>query len=99
MISQAEKQRQARAVGWRSYPTPVFAVGDRVGYSVQFLRSINASHGEMAHARGSVTQVQAFGTDGQLVIIHWDAGYDMPGKVNAFNLAKVGPNPRFCNID
>lgn len=99
MISQAEKARQLRGVGWRTYPTPVFAVGDRVAYSVQFLRSIAESHGEMAHARGTVTGLQAFGERGQLVIIHWDAGYDMPGKVNAFNLAKVGPNPRFCNID
>jgi hypothetical protein len=86
-------------VGWRTYPTSAFAVGDRVAYAVQFLRSICESHGEMAHARGTVTGLQPFGDSGQLVIIHWDAGYDMPGKVNSFNLAKVGPNPRFCNID
>lgn len=68
-------------------------VGDKVAYSVQFLKSIGMSHSEMARARGEVTAVDSFGT---LVLarITWNA--DMPERVNVHNLAKVGANTRFC---
>jgi hypothetical protein len=33
------------------------AVGDKVAYSVQFLRNIGMSHSDMSHARGVVTEV------------------------------------------
>jgi hypothetical protein len=33
-----------------------------------------------------------------LVKIAWSRE-DLPAMVNAGNLAKVGPNPRFCNVD
>jgi hypothetical protein len=72
------------------------AIGDKVAYSVQFLKSIGASHSDMAHARGEVTAVDIFGG---LVLarIKWNA--DMPERVNVANLAKVGANTRFANCD
>jgi hypothetical protein len=71
-------------------------VGDKVAYSVQFLRSIGMSHSDMAHARGTVSSVMPLGSI-QLASIDW-GGADMPGRVNVQNLAKVGPNTRFCNV-
>lgn len=82
----------------RTYKTPQFAVGDRTAYAVQFLRNIGMSHSEMAHARGTITGFVPLGTDTTLAEIEWDRG-QFPGRVNVANLAKVGPNPRFCNVD
>ena len=77
--------------------TPQFVVGDKVAYSVQFLRSIGMSHGEMAHARGTITGFTPIGRDTLLADIAWNI--DMPARVNVANLARVGPNKRFCNVD
>lgn len=78
--------------------TPKFNVGDRIAYSVQFLKSIGMSHGEMAQGRGVITEIETRGT---LVLarIAWEKNADLPQRVGAFNLAKVGPNARFCNVD
>jgi hypothetical protein len=81
----------------RTYKTPVFELGDKIAYSVQFLKSIGMSHGDMAHARGQITGFMPLG-DSTLAEITWTKG-EFPGKVNVANLAKVGPNPRFCNAD
>lgn len=70
------------------------AVGDKVAYSVQFLRSIGMSHSEMARARGQVVEVKNYGSM-ELAQIKWDC--DMPERVNVQNLAKVGLNTRFSN--
>ena len=82
---------------------PKFSVqiGDKVAYSVQFLKSIGASHSDMAHARGIVTAVKTFGNPVSgltLATIDWQ-GADMPEKVAVPNLAKVGANRRFANCD
>lgn len=82
----------------RSYQMPQFAIGDRTAYAVQFLRSIGESHSRMARARGTITGFVPLGTDTTLAEITWDRG-QFPGKVNTANLAKIGPNPRFCNVD
>lgn len=82
----------------RQYATPKFTLGDKIAYSVQFLRSIGMSHGEMAHARGVITGFMPLGSSTTLAEITWVKG-DFPGRVNVSNLAKVGPNPRFCNVD
>lgn len=74
-----------------------FAVGDKVAYSVQFLRSIGMRHGDMAHARGVVTEIKPISSETVLATITWDR--DMPARVNVCNLAKVGANRRFCNVD
>ena len=76
---------------------PRFAVGDKVAYSVQFLRSIGMSHGDMAHARGTILEIISPTPHWTLARIQWNC--DMPDKVNVYNLAKVGANRRFANVD
>jgi hypothetical protein len=68
--------------------------GDKVAYSVQFLRSIGMSHSDMARSRGVVTEVTTFGSTLELARINWN-GADLPERVNVQNLAKVGLNTRF----
>ena len=70
--------------------------GDKVAYSVQFLRSIGMSHTDMAHARGRAMRVWTLGTDTRMVTVEWDR--EMPEHVNAANLALVGLNSRFSNV-
>jgi hypothetical protein len=77
---------------------PTFKIGDKVAYSVQFLRSIGETTGEMPFARGTVTAIQPLGSL-QLVTIDWEGNYTPPDKVIAHNLAHVGPNRRFANCD
>ncbi len=72
------------------------SAGDRVAYSVQFLKSIGMSHTDMARARGTVTEVKPLSSETLLAAITWDRG-DFPGRVNVQNLAKVGLNTRFSN--
>jgi hypothetical protein len=72
-------------------------VGDKVAYSVQFLKSIGMSHSDMAHARGVVTGIQFLSTSFILARIDWH-GANLPDQVNVHNLALVGPNSRFCNV-
>ena len=75
----------------------IVEVGDKVAYSVQFLRSIGMSHSDMAHAKGVVTKLDKLG---EVQLAHIDWGNDeIPPKVIVPNLAKVGPNRRFCNVD
>lgn len=71
------------------------AVGDKVAYSVQFLRSIGMSHSNMARARGEVLAVDTYSAGFSLARIKWNC--DMPERVNVQNLAKVGANVRFAN--
>lgn len=74
--------------------TRQFEEGDKVAYSVQFLKSIGMSHSDMAQGRGVVIAVKSFG-ERRLVSIQWiDA--DLPAKVIDANLAHVGPNAKFC---
>jgi hypothetical protein len=70
------------------------SLGDKVAYSVQFLKSIGMSHSDMARARGIVTGVKTLGSL-ELAEIDWQ-GHDMPERVNVQNLAKVGANTRFA---
>ena len=81
----------------RTYRTPDFQIGDKVAYSVQFLKSVGMSHSDMAHARGVIVGFTTL-WETKLVSIEWDRG-ELPYRVNAHNLAKVGPNPRFANVD
>jgi hypothetical protein len=79
-----------------SSKTPIFAVGDKVAYSVQFLRSVGASHSEMARGRGIVTGIENVCPDFTLIAINW-INVELPEKVRDCNLAKVGLNTRFSN--
>jgi ribosomal protein L21E len=73
---------------------PTFSVGDKVAYSVQWLKSVGMVHTPYAHARGIVTEVKSFGGM-VLVSIDWKQG-EGAERVNAYNLAHVGPNSRFA---
>jgi hypothetical protein len=70
------------------------AVGDKVAYSVQFLRSIGMSHTDMARARGQIVEVTKYSPGFELAKIDWN-GAELPERVNVQNLAKVGLNTRF----
>ena len=72
-------------------------VGSKVAYSVQFLASTGQSHGDTAAARGVVTGFVSLGST-SLAEIDWGK-HDMPKRVNVANLAIVGPNRKFCNVD
>lgn len=78
----------------RKSKTPEFKVGDKVAYSVQWLKSVGMVHTPYAHGRGIVTGTKPFG-DAVLVSIDWKAGEGAP-RVLAANLAHVGPNSRFA---
>lgn len=75
-----------------------FGIGDKVAYSVQFLRSVGLSHSEAARARGVVKALTMLGPGRDATVlaeIEWDR--DMPERVNVANLARVGLNTRFSN--
>ena len=73
--------------------TKPFTVNDPVAYSVQFLESIGASHSEIAHLRGKVTELKKIG-ERQFAQVSWNDATSMTVAIN--NLAHVGPNTRFC---
>lgn len=72
-----------------------FKVGDRVAYSVQFLRSIDMLNSSISHGRGIITELRMIAKDLVLAVIEWQ-NEDLPNVVNVKNLAKVGPNSGFC---
>ena len=74
-----------------------FQKGDKVALSVQWLKSAGMTVGELPHARGVVKAIQPLGTR-NLIEVDWGRD-DIPGKVLDANLAHVGPNRRFCNVD
>jgi ribosomal protein L21E len=78
----------------RKSKTPDFKVGDRVAYSVQWLRSVGMTHTTYGRARGEVTAVKPFG-DAVLVSIDWREG-EGADRVLSANLAHVGANSRFA---
>lgn len=69
-------------------------VGDKVAYSVQFLRSTGQIAGDAGHARGIVESLDTFGQGFTLARIKWNC--DMPERVNVKNLAIVGLNTKFA---
>ena len=72
-------------------------VGTKVAYSVQFLRSIGCYSGGMAFARGVVTGFKVLSPGCTLAEVEWDR--EMPPRVNVANLARVGLNRQFSNVD
>lgn len=75
---------------------PAFKIGDKVAYSVGFLDSTKLSHTNYALARGEITGFEKFHSM-SLAKIKWNDS-EIPDVVNVYNLAKVGPNPRFCKV-
>jgi hypothetical protein len=72
-------------------------IGTRVAYSVQFLKSIGASHSDMSRGRGKVTGLKPLSPGFVLADIEWEKGADLPARVNVGNLAIVGLNTRFAS--
>ena len=70
------------------------SIGDRVAYSVSFLKSIDAVTGEVPAMRGTVTNKQKVGQR-DFCRVQWD-GEDDTHLVLPANLAVVGPNTEFC---
>lgn len=69
--------------------------GDKVAYSVEFLKSIfEPLTSPMYHARGTVVSIADLGST-KLASVDWGTG-EFPKKVNVANLAIVGPNSKFC---
>jgi hypothetical protein len=68
-------------------------IGDKVAYSVQWLRSTGQVAGDAGHARGIVESLDTFSTGFTLARVKWDC--DMPDRVNVKNLAVVGLNTKF----
>ena len=70
-----------------------FNAGDRVAYSVQFLRSIGEGPtSPLCHARGTITEIKNYGAKCSIALIEWDNNGDdgiLPHGVNCANLAKV----------
>src|SRR3954466_6421214 len=52
--------------------TPTFNVGDKVAYSVQWLKSVGLSHSEYSRARGEVTATKPCGGM-TLVSVDWSS--------------------------
>ena len=63
-------------------------IGDKVRYSVKFLRSIACYAGPMACATGTVTDLESFG-DSSLASVDWH-GEDLPKRILASNLTVKG---------
>ncbi len=72
-----------------------FSIGDKVAYSVKFLRSIGEGPtSPMCHARGEITEIKSYSSNFQIALISWDGGNrgedgNLPDGVNCANLAKV----------
>lgn len=65
------------------------AVGDKVGYSRVFLKSICAFTGDLPRAKGEIVEIKTYSKDLAIATIKWDLP-DVPDKVNVKNLAKIG---------
>lgn len=61
--------------------------GDRVAFSVRWLRSTSTFTGNIPHARGIVRSINAVGSS-RIAFIDWDLD-DVPKHVNANNLTTV----------
>jgi hypothetical protein len=64
------------------------AVGSKVKYKREFLRSIGCMTGEMPHARGTVTALKPLSSETVLAAVDW-SNPDVPCKVNTKNLTLV----------
>lgn len=75
---------------------PKLVIGDRVAYSVQWLRSIGVYSGELPALRGRIKAFKPMGRK-TIAVVEWTDGETSSALVQ--NLAKVGPNRQFCNCD
>lgn len=72
--------------------------GDKVAFSAKFLKGIGVYTGDLPAARGRLTKLKIVG-DQCLAWVEWEK--ESPGVRSGWshtsNLAKVGPNLRFCS--
>jgi hypothetical protein len=61
-----------------------FKLGDKVAYSVKFLKSTGTYTGDLPRARGTITNIHMLGGDTQLCTVDWE-NPNIPDKV-------IGPN-------
>jgi hypothetical protein len=70
-------------------------VGDTVSYSAAFLRNTGQMVGDTGKMRGVVEAIKEMkGGCPRLISVKWNDG--TPSRVLESNLAKPGPNIRFC---
>jgi len=76
-----------------------FHEGDRVAYSVGWLRSVMATTGELPFRRGTVVgEEQPIAPSAPNVVrVRWDDKPDDPKLVLVTNLAHPGLNTDFCS--
>jgi len=70
---------------------PDIKVGDKVRYTVKFLRSTGEYTGAIPHARGIVKKLEPLGRGPDAILIatiDW-GNPDVPDKVNIMNLEKI----------
>ena len=66
----------------------VIRVGDRVGYSADFLANTGQQIGDAGFDRGTIEKLDSISEGLTLATVKWDG--DSPPRVNVKNLAKVG---------
>ena len=74
--------------------TKTFSIGDKVAYSVAWLRSTGSITGDIPFLRGTVRTTEDFGS-GQLVTIAWELRgkpYPMPSQYHDDGLGRVLAN-------
>ena len=70
-------------------------IGDKVAYSVDWLRSTNMEHSHLARARGTILFIKEIG-ENKIATVDWgEDSKDVPLRVSTKNLALVGLNTRF----
>ena len=73
-------------------------IGDKVAYSAQWLKSTGQYTGDICFARGVILSFTELSKECILAEVDWSSE-DFPKRVNVKNLARVGPNREFCNVD
>ena len=76
-------------------PATTVHVGDKVRYSVQWLRSTGNYAGDIPHAKGVVTAIEPISGTSYLAVVDW-GNPDIPSKVLSNNLTVIGsPKERY----
>jgi len=69
--------------------------GDKIAYSVQFLRQIGVNSGDIPARRGQFLGHKKVGQR-KFAVVQWDDENESHLILEA-NIAKVGPNIKFCS--
>ena len=77
--------------------TSKISVGDQVAVSRRFLRSINCYTGDLANARGTVTELKKVG-EILVATVDWQ-GWDVAPRILAGNLSRVTKERGVMDVD